>query len=40
MKIVLAAGLYAPDIGGPATFATQLVDFLHTKDVEVAANAE
>ena len=36
MKIVLAAGLYAPDIGGPATFAKQLVDFLHTKDVEVA----
>ncbi len=35
MKIVLAAGLYAPDIGGPATFATQLVDFLHTQDVEV-----
>ena len=35
MKIVLAAGLYPPDIGGPATFAKQLVDFLHTRDVEV-----
>ena len=36
MKIVLAAGLYPPDIGGPATFAKQLVDFLHTREVEVA----
>lgn len=35
MKIVLAAGLYPPDIGGPATFAKQLADFLVTKNVQV-----
>ncbi len=35
MKIVLAAGLYPPDIGGPATFAKQLADFLDTKNVVV-----
>ena len=35
MKIVLAAGLYPPDIGGPATFAKQLVESLHVAGAEV-----
>ena len=35
MKIVLAAGLYPPDIGGPATFASQLANSLHTQGVQV-----
>lgn len=35
MKIVLAAGLYPPDIGGPATFAQQLVESLRACSVEV-----
>lgn len=36
MKIILAAGLYPPDIGGPATAALQLADFLRAQGIEVA----
>ncbi len=43
MKIVLAAGLYPPDIGGPATFAKQLVESLTLQEnvqVEVVSFRE
>lgn len=35
MKLVLATPLYPPDIGGPATYAKELVDGLPAKGIEV-----
>lgn len=36
MKILLAAGLYPPDIGGPATYASMLATELPAQGIEVA----
>lgn len=36
MKILLAAGLYPPDIGGPATYASMLARELPKEGIEVA----
>ena len=35
MKVVLATGIYPPDIGGPATYVRELARRLHEKGVEV-----
>lgn len=35
MKILIATGLYPPDIGGPATYSKLLFDKFYTYDVEV-----
>jgi len=36
MKVVVATGLYAPDIGGPATYALMLEDELPKQGIEIA----
>ena len=34
-KIIIAAEIWPPDIGGPATFAFKLASFLRSKDIDV-----
>jgi len=35
LKILIATGIYPPDIGGPATYLPQFIDFLESKDCDV-----
>ncbi len=39
MKIVLATGIYPPDIGGPATYSSALAEQLHAKGHDVTVIA-
>jgi glycosyltransferase involved in cell wall biosynthesis len=35
MRIVIAAGIFPPDIGGPATYAEAFADYCHAHDIKV-----
>ena len=35
MKVVIVSGIWPPDVGGPASHAPELADFLHGRGHEV-----
>ena len=37
MRVVLVSGIWPPDIGGPATHAPELAEFLRSRGHEVVA---
>ena len=41
MNVVIVSGIWPPDVGGPASHAPELADFLHGRghDVKVATTA-